>query len=164
MVPLSRGGICGAGWPRRGGPWCRRSGLPRPGRCWEGTDKARLLPPSLPPSLPSAPALQECRPWSPAGSNCSGFGDTVSGLPPIGLDLTSEWSSGSVKQTSLYFYFFVIYLLCVRECVSRGRRREREGEREREREREREGIPSRLHIVSTEPDVGLNPMNHDITT
>ena len=34
----------------------------------------------------------------------------------------------------------------------------------RERERERERIPSRLCIVSTEPDAGLKPMNREIMT
>ena len=33
------------------------------------------------------------------------------------------------------------------------------GQRER-----RERIPSRLHIVSAEPDVGLEPTNHEIMT
>ena len=34
-----------------------------------------------------------------------------------------------------------------------------------QRERGRERIPSRLRAISTEPDdVGLNPMNHEITT
>ena len=33
----------------------------------------------------------------------------------------------------------------------------------RERE-ERERIPSRLHAVSTEPDKGLDPTNHEIMT
>ena len=53
----------------------------------------------------------------------------------------------------------------------RERERERENERERKRtskegaERERgERIPSRLHAVSTEPDIGLSPMNHEIIT
>ena len=50
---------------------------------------------------------------------------------------------------------------------------EREKERERERttmrggtqrERGRERIPSRLHAVSTEPNTGLDPMNHEIMT
>ena len=36
--------------------------------------------------------------------------------------------------------------------------------RERERERERGRIPSRLHTVSTEPDVGLIPTNREIMT
>ena len=40
----------------------------------------------------------------------------------------------------------------------------REEQRERERERERERIPSRLHTVSSEPDVGLDLMNHEIMT
>ena len=31
-------------------------------------------------------------------------------------------------------------------------------------ERGREGIPSRLHAVITEPDAGLEPMNHEIMT
>ena len=39
---------------------------------------------------------------------------------------------------------------------------ERGGERGRERERER--IPSRLHAVSTEPDIGLDLGNHEIMT
>ena len=54
---------------------------------------------------------------------------------------------------------------CVR---GRGKEREREGEgegeREREREREKERIPSRLHAVRTEPDVGLSLMNGEIMT
>ena len=33
-----------------------------------------------------------------------------------------------------------------------------------EREGERESIPSRLHTASTEPDVGLKPMNREIMT
>ena len=41
-------------------------------------------------------------------------------------------------------------------------REETEGEKERERERER--IPSRLHAVSAEPNVGLAPMNCEIPT
>ena len=31
-------------------------------------------------------------------------------------------------------------------------------------EREREGIPSRLHIVNAEPDLGLEPMNRETMT
>ena len=38
----------------------------------------------------------------------------------------------------------------------------RRGQRERERERERN--PSRLCMISTEPDAGLNLMNREITT
>ena len=38
----------------------------------------------------------------------------------------------------------------------------RVGEGQRERKRER--IPSRLRAVSTEPDVGLDPMNREIKT
>ena len=50
------------------------------------------------------------------------------------------------------------------------RERERQHEhkwrrgRERERERERERIPSRLQIVSTEPDLGLKLTDHEIMT
>ena len=40
----------------------------------------------------------------------------------------------------------------------------REGQREKGRERERERIPSRLSIVSTEPDVRLKRTNHEIMT
>ena len=45
--------------------------------------------------------------------------------------------------------------------------REKRGEREPERGRERQGereIPSRLHAVSTEPNLGLELMNHEIMT
>ena len=35
---------------------------------------------------------------------------------------------------------------------------------EKERRGERERIPSRLCTVSTEPDVGLQPMSHEIMT
>ena len=45
---------------------------------------------------------------------------------------------------------------------------ERERERERvqvgEGQRGRERIPSRLHIVSAEPDAGLDPTNPEIVT
>ena len=37
-------------------------------------------------------------------------------------------------------------------------------ERGRGKEREREKIPSRLHTVSTEPDLGLELMNYEIMT
>ena len=33
-----------------------------------------------------------------------------------------------------------------------------------ERERERVRIPNRLHAVSTEPEAGLNPINHESMT
>ena len=33
-----------------------------------------------------------------------------------------------------------------------------------DRKRGRERIPSRIHAVSTEPDVGLDPKNHEIMT
>ena len=48
----------------------------------------------------------------------------------------------------------------------RGRKKERgrEGGRERERGREREKIPSRLCAVSSEPNSGLDIMNHESMT
>ena len=39
-----------------------------------------------------------------------------------------------------------------------------EVQRERERERERERLPSRLHTASTEPDMGLQLINHEVMT
>ena len=42
--------------------------------------------------------------------------------------------------------------------------RDREGETGRERQRERERIPRRLHAVSAEPNVGLEPMNCETMT
>ena len=51
------------------------------------------------------------------------------------------------------YFFKFIYLET--ESVSRG---------EAETERKRERIPSILHTVSTEPDVGLEPTNCEIMT
>ena len=48
-----------------------------------------------------------------------------------------------------------------REPASMERGRER-GERERERERER--TPSRLHVVSAEPNMGLKLTNCEVMT
>ena len=42
--------------------------------------------------------------------------------------------------------------------------RERERAEERQRDRDRGRIPSRLHTVSAEPDVGLELMNHELKT
>ena len=44
------------------------------------------------------------------------------------------------------------------------RDREHEHEKKRGRERGREKIPTRIHAVSPEPNLGLNPMNHEIMT
>ena len=52
-----------------------------------------------------------------------------------------------------------IYFERERACMSRG-----EAEREGERERERERIPSGFCTASTEPDMGLEPMNREIMT
>ena len=41
---------------------------------------------------------------------------------------------------------------------------ERQHEQGRDRERERERIPSRIHAVSSEPDMGLEPMKCEIMT
>ena len=60
----------------------------------------------------------------------------------------------------LFFLSLFIYFERVRErerekASSSGGRAEKEGERER--------IPNRLHIVSAEPDSGLEPMNIEVT-
>ena len=54
-----------------------------------------------------------------------------------------------------YYLLNVLLYLFLRETEQAG-----EGQRERERER----IPSRLHTVSTEPDVGLELTNREIMT
>ena len=67
----------------------------------------------------------------------------------------------SHSMLSVYFYFlkgvFLVYLFILRE-------RDRKYGRGRERQRERERIPSRLCAVSAEPDVGLDPTNHEVMT
>ena len=56
-----------------------------------------------------------------------------------------------------YVVFFNVYLLILR-------RQDRVPAGEGQRERDRERIPSLLHAVSTEPDVRLDLMNHEIMT
>ena len=53
--------------------------------------------------------------------------------------------------------------VCVHACKS-GRGREHERERETDRQKQRRKIPSRLCIVSTEPNLGLELMNREIMT
>ena len=65
-------------------------------------------------------------------------------------DLSEENNKTLIKEIFLMF----IYFEREKERAEVGQR-----QRERERERERERIPSRLHTVSTEHDVGL-----DLTT
>ena len=66
-------------------------------------------------------------------------------------------ASGNAEKCR--FWFFLIKFIFKREREwGRGR------ERERERERESERAPNRLHTGSSEPDVGLELMNHEILT
>ena len=58
--------------------------------------------------------------------------------------------------------FYILFILFVK-FISLGRERETVHVQAGEGQRERgEGIPSRLHTVSTEPDVGLEFMSHEI--
>ena len=65
-----------------------------------------------------------------------------------------------MKGKRLYF-LLLLSLFILRE---RGRESTSRGGAERERERERERIPSRLHAISAEPNVGLKLMNREIMT
>ena len=66
----------------------------------------------------------------------------------------SLWTLSSFRVITLSVLKIYAYLLTF----------EREHEKEKGREREREGIPSRLHAVSTEPDMGLKFTNCKIMT
>ena len=72
------------------------------------------------------------------------------GVKNFGLHCRHSYPLGVVFFLSLFIY------------LERENAHKQGGGAERERERER--IPSRLCIVSTEPDVGLHPMNCEITT
>ena len=72
-------------------------------------------------------------------------------------------ASLSLQIFKQHFSFFLNVYLFIFES-KRESKREGAQARGRERERERERIPSRLSIVSTEPDVGLEHMNHEIMT
>ena len=58
-----------------------------------------------------------------------------------------------LRRVFVLFKCLFIYFERERECMSKGGA-----------EREREGIPSRLHTVSIEPDMRLEFTNHEITT
>ena len=61
-----------------------------------------------------------------------------------------------VRESSFFISFlfcFCLFIYFEREA-EREREHEQAGEEQRERERERERIPSRLWVVSAEPDVG----------
>ena len=63
----------------------------------------------------------------------------------------------SKPSVSIYIYIFFFERERAHVYEWEAGSREREGERERK-------IPSRLCVVSVEPDVGLDPMNLEIMT
>ena len=87
------------------------------------------------------------------------------------LSLTSGKSLTKLfphSNSQFYVYFLSLLIYFERE---RERERERESvhekheeQREVGRKRDRGRIPNRLHAVSTEPDVGLKPLNREIMT
>ena len=64
--------------------------------------------------------------------------------------------SFAAQKLSIFFFSLFIYFERERASGGEGWQREREGERDR--------IPSRLHTVSAEPDIGPELMNHEIMT
>ena len=94
---------------------------------------------------------------------------TVSMEPDAGLKLMNResmtWAdvaclTNRATQVPLLIYLFNVYLFWERERERKSEHMSR-GRAERER---RERIPSRLHAVSVEPDVGLDFMNCEIMT
>ena len=67
----------------------------------------------------------------------------------MGRTLPTLWSPTTLNPFFLMFIYSFWESVCVRE-------------QRRGRERGWERIPGRLHTVSTEPDAGLEPMNHEI--
>ena len=61
----------------------------------------------------------------------------------------------NTMRKEIVFFFFLVYLFCVRE---------KQSEQGRGREREEDRIPSRLLAPGAEPDLGFNPMNREIMT
>ena len=57
--------------------------------------------------------------------------------------------------TCVFIYFATVFIYFEQERIQSGT-----GQTERQRER----IPGRLHTVSTEPNMGLDPQNHEIMT
>ena len=67
-----------------------------------------------------------------------------------------KWNKGKSVIFLSFFFKFLQFILKERE-----KRREQQWG---QRERGTQIIPSRLHAVSTEPDVGLDPTNCEIMT
>ena len=65
-----------------------------------------------------------------------------------------ELERGAEGERESFFFSKFIFIYFEREIESKGGGAEREGDR----------IPSRLCAVSSEPDAGLEPMNHEIMT
>ena len=94
--------------------------------------------------------------WSlePASDSVS---PSLSALPPLVLALSLSLSKIN-KHLKHFFKKFNVYLfLRQRETEHEWGRAEREGDTESE-------AGSRLQAVSTEPDMGLEPMNREIMT
>ena len=85
-------------------------------------------------------------------------------LLTLGLPVPDTFTDAFIWASTLYGGFLFckfIYLFWERE---RERERARTSEEGRGRKRGRGRIPSRLRAVSTEPSMGLDPMNHEIMT
>ena len=74
-------------------------------------------------------------------------------LPGDGKKMMQGYVTSLSLSHTFSLYLFKVYF-----------EREREREQGRGRRREREKIPSRLCSVSAEPNMGLNPRNHEIMT
>ena len=67
-----------------------------------------------------------------------------------------------ICNLSVYLCSFLLVSLFFFEVLLIYFEREKACEQGRGRERGRERIPSRIHVVSAEPDVGLNVMSHEL--
>ena len=92
----------------------------------------------------------------------SPFTDSEPQFPHLGNGSGVWISKDTEEQKELIIY---IHNICIYfKFVYLERKRGCAGEQEKGRERRRERIPSRLHAVSTEPNVGLDPTNCEIMT
>ena len=91
---------------------------------------------------------------------------SFSRCPMFWIQSTVCWKFGSdlpeapslVEERRFLFLSLFIYFESERNAWAG------QGQRERERERKRQRIPSRLHALSSDPDAGLYPSNHEIMT
>ena len=105
----------------------------------------------------------ERMPWAPVSGRvvCPRGSHDLPSAPTKSFPASPMYLMNYINDYLFFGFFF--FNFCKRLSIFE-RQRETEHERERGRERGRHRIQSRLQALSTEPDAGFIPTNHEIMT